>query len=199
VTYRCPTFRPSRDSESLVEGGVGFYIHFGVVFYNNRDLAKFRRPFLLRPEPLTAIPSIPIRCHLFPSSPARPLLAQGLRCTRNMEAIQSYPNLLSEKQAAKRLGVARITLLRARAAGRIRFFRVGTRVLYCAEHLTEFLERCERNRRKQGREAEGQAPRKENRVSSARGSVRDSDGARSQSKSGSRKKEQASLPFAASR
>jgi excisionase family DNA binding protein len=50
------------------------------------------------------------------------------------------------KQAAKRLGVARITLLRAREAGRIRFFRIGTRVLYCAEQLTEFLEACERNR-----------------------------------------------------
>ena len=56
-----------------------------------------------------------------------------------METNQSYPNLLSEKQAAKRLGIARITLLRAREAGRIRFFRIGTRVLYCAEHLTEFL------------------------------------------------------------
>jgi excisionase family DNA binding protein len=169
------------------------------VFYNNRDLAKFRRPFLLRLEPLTAIPSIPIRCRLFPFSPARPLLAQGLRCTRNMEATQSYPNLLSEKQAAKRLGVARITLLRAREAGRIRFFRIGTRVLYCAEHLAEFLEGCERNRRKQSKEAESQAPRKENRVSSARESADGRERARSHSKSGSRKKDQASLPFAASR
>jgi excisionase family DNA binding protein len=116
-----------------------------------------------------------------------------------MEATQSYPNLLSEKQAAKRLGIARITLLRAREAGRIRFFRIGTRVLYCAEQLTEFLERCERNRRKQGREAESQAPRKENRVSSARRSVRGSDGTHAGSKSDSRKKDQASLPFAASR
>jgi excisionase family DNA binding protein len=115
-----------------------------------------------------------------------------------MEATQSYPNLLSEKQAAKRLGVARITLLRAREAGRIRFFRIGTRVLYCAEQLTEFLERCERNRRKQGREAESQATRKENRVSSARGSVNPSERG-SRSKSSSRKKEQASLPFAANR
>ena len=65
-----------------------------------------------------------------------------------MEAIQSYPNLLSEKQAAARLGVARITLLRAREAGRIRFFRIGTRVLYCDEQLTEFLKSCERNGRK---------------------------------------------------
>jgi excisionase family DNA binding protein len=62
-----------------------------------------------------------------------------------MEATQSFPNLLSEKQAANRLGVAHITLLRAREAGRIRFFRIGIRVLYYAEHLTEFLNHCDRN------------------------------------------------------
>jgi excisionase family DNA binding protein len=61
-----------------------------------------------------------------------------------MEAAQRHPNLLSEKQAAKRLGVARITLLRARGAGRIRFFRIGTRVLYSDEQLADFLARCER-------------------------------------------------------
>ena len=116
-----------------------------------------------------------------------------------MEITQSYPNLLSEKQAAKRLGIARITLLRAREAGRIRFFRIGTRVLYCAEQLTEFLAGCERNRHKQSREAESQAPRKENQVSSVGESVRGSGGTRPLSKSNSRKKNQASLPFAASR
>lgn len=114
-----------------------------------------------------------------------------------METTQNYPNLLSEKQAAKRLGIARITLLRAREAGRIKFFRIGTRVLYCAEHLTEFLNNCERNgRRSQANETEreGLAARKQN-VSSGRaqrnGTTRE--------KTGSRKKEQASLPFAASR
>src|SRR6266481_305035 len=100
-----------------------------------------------------------------------------------MEAIESYPNLLSEEQAAKRLGVARITLLRAREAGRIRFFRIGTRVLYCVEQLTELLEGCERNRHKQSREAESQAPRKENRVSSGRVPVGDGERARPKSKS----------------
>jgi excisionase family DNA binding protein len=119
-----------------------------------------------------------------------------------MEATQSYPNLLSEKQAAKRLGVARITLLRAREAGRIRFFRIGTRVLYCAEQLTEFLSACERNGLKRNqakrRDGESQAPRKENRVSSGRRLINGGEGACTQSKSGSRKKNQASLPFAAS-
>ena len=110
-----------------------------------------------------------------------------------METTQNYPNLLSEKQAAKRLGIARITLLRAREAGRIRFFRIGTRVLYCAEHLTEFLNNCERNRPRANGEAKSHAPRKENRVSSGRGSVSERT---SRAKTGSRKKDQASLPFA---
>ena len=96
-----------------------------------------------------------------------------------------------------RLGVTRKTLLRARKAGRIRFFRIGTRVFYCAEQLTEFLNSCERNglRRNpvKGREAEGQAERKENRVSSARGSIRERG---SRARTDSRKKEQGSLPFA---
>ena len=88
-----------------------------------------------------------------------------------MEALQDHPNLLSEKEAAKRLGIARITLLRAREAGRIKFFRIGTRVLYSEEQLTEFLLVCQRN----GGEVGGQpkevpplAKRKENRVSSSK-------------------------------
>src|SRR5882762_3280625 len=109
------------------------------------------------------MPSLPILSF-------RPSSGTGLDVQRNMEAIQGYPNLLSEKQAAKRLGIARITLLRAREAGRIRFFRIGTRVLYCAEHLTEFLNNCERNsKRTQANERErvSTAPRKES-VSSGR-------------------------------
>jgi excisionase family DNA binding protein len=114
-----------------------------------------------------------------------------------METTQNYPNLLSEKQAAKRLGIARITLLRAREAGRIKFFRIGTRVLYCAEHLTEFLNNCERNgRRTQAneREREGLAARKEN-VSSGRARAN----GETREKTVSQKKEQASLPFAVNR
>ena len=59
---------------------------------------------------------------------------------------QDHHTLMSEKQAAARLGIARISLLRARQKGRIRFFRIGTRVLYSNEHLSDFLESCERNK-----------------------------------------------------
>jgi excisionase family DNA binding protein len=56
--------------------------------------------------------------------------------------------LMSEQQAAKRLGISRITLLRARMAGRIGAYRIGTRVLYSEEkHLRPFLETCERKPR----------------------------------------------------
>lgn len=85
-----------------------------------------------------------------------------------MEAAQNHPNLLSEKQAAKRLGIARITLLRAREAGRIKFFRIGTRVLYSEEQLTEFLLLCQRNGEVVGSQTEITPPiakRKDNRVS----------------------------------
>jgi excisionase family DNA binding protein len=83
-----------------------------------------------------------------------------------MQASNRYPNLLSEKQAAKRLGVARITLFRARADGRIRFFRIGTRVLYCIEHLTEFLNNCERDsRRSPANETNARVRQREKRTS----------------------------------
>jgi len=115
-----------------------------------------------------------------------------------MEATQGHPNLLSEKQAAKRLGVARITLLRAREAGRIRFFRIGTRVLYCAEQLTEFLEGCERNRHKaEGRgSARHVVRRKDNRVSSSR---RSAPALTKATDLATDSADQASLPFSATR
>jgi excisionase family DNA binding protein len=86
-----------------------------------------------------------------------------------METTEKYPNLLSEKQAAKRLGIARITLLRAREAGRIRFFRIGTRVLYSEAQLIQFLDACERNSCSEKGEPpdaqEAAAKRKDNQVS----------------------------------
>jgi excisionase family DNA binding protein len=57
----------------------------------------------------------------------------------------SREGLLSEKQAAQWLGISRITLLRARKAGRVGAYRIGARVLYSEEkHLLPFLELCER-------------------------------------------------------
>lgn len=121
-----------------------------------------------------------------------------------MEAIQGYPNLLSEKQAAAHLGVARITLLRAREAGRIRFFRIGTRVLYCEEQLTEFLSSCERNAREQddGRPTQPTRPsprRKDNRVSPSRRSVLARESTTVESGAESAEADQASFPFSAIR
>lgn len=52
--------------------------------------------------------------------------------------------LYSEREAAEKLGISRITLLRMRQAKRISFFRIGTRVLYSEDHLRTFLSNCER-------------------------------------------------------
>ncbi len=61
----------------------------------------------------------------------------------------NYSNgLLSEKEAARWLGISRITLLRTRQAGRIGFYRIGTRVLFEERHLREFLARVERHQKK---------------------------------------------------
>lgn len=52
--------------------------------------------------------------------------------------------LMNEIEAAKFLGISRMTLLRRRNGGEIGFFRVGFRVLYSKEkHLIPFLENCE--------------------------------------------------------
>src|SRR5882724_11336845 len=142
------------------------------MFYNSRDQAGARDLPNLSQTLRLFSPPFTARTSVSHSFRARFAVARHLRYTGIMEATHGHPNLLSEKQAAKRLGVARITLLRAREAGRIRFFRIGTRVLYCAEQLTEFLNGCERNRHKLSRESESQGSRKENRVSSGQESVR---------------------------
>lgn len=55
--------------------------------------------------------------------------------------------LMSEVEAARRCGVSRITLLRMRKAGKIGFYRIGTRVLFSESHINEFLSRVERKAR----------------------------------------------------
>lgn len=53
--------------------------------------------------------------------------------------------LLSEAQAAKFLGVSKMTLLRKRHAAEISFFRVGARILYSKEkHLLPYLSKNEK-------------------------------------------------------
>jgi|SRR5882724_5051368 len=121
-----------------------------------------------------------------------------------MEANQGYPNLLSEKQASARLSVARITLLRAREAGRIRFFRIGTRLLYCEEQLTEFLHSCERNSRQQNDDGPTEptrpsARRKDNQVSASRRSASTRESTTVESGAESAEAGQASFQFVATR
>lgn len=62
-----------------------------------------------------------------------------------MDQSKANERLVSEREAAAYLGISRITLLRARQAGRVRFFRIGTAVRYSLDQLQEFLTTCERN------------------------------------------------------
>lgn len=56
---------------------------------------------------------------------------------------KSDEKVYSEREAAARLGVSRITLLRARKAGRIGFYRIGSRIVFSeAEHIRPFLDTC---------------------------------------------------------
>lgn len=51
--------------------------------------------------------------------------------------------LISEAQAAERLGIDRSTLCRLRSKKAIAFFQIGGRVLFNEEHLAEFLKSVE--------------------------------------------------------
>lgn len=64
-----------------------------------------------------------------------------------MEDHQREQNLLSESEAAKRCGVSRITLLRMRKAGKIRFYRIGTRILFSQVQIEEFLASVEEGKK----------------------------------------------------
>jgi excisionase family DNA binding protein len=65
---------------------------------------------------------------------------------RREATVNGLESLLSERQAAAYLGVARITMLRMRQAGKVKFYKIGTRVLYDpSTHLREFLAGVERN------------------------------------------------------
>lgn len=65
-----------------------------------------------------------------------------------MNTIQ-YPfvETLSEQNAAKIIGVSRLTLQRARKRGNISYYRVGTRVLYAAQHIADYLASVERSKK----------------------------------------------------
>lgn len=65
------------------------------------------------------------------------------------DTLEHKEGLLSEVEAARRCGVSRITLLRMRQAGKIAFYRIGTRVLFSESHIGDFLSRVERKAKTQ--------------------------------------------------
>jgi hypothetical protein len=57
------------------------------------------------------------------------------------EEIKNY----KESEAAKILGISRITLKRIRLGNEISYYRIGkARVFYGQQHLDEYMRKCER-------------------------------------------------------
>ncbi len=65
-----------------------------------------------------------------------------------MQSRSSEQQHLGEREAAKRIGVSRITLLRKRQQGEIGYYRIGKRVIYSHKQLCDFLSQCKQEPRK---------------------------------------------------
>jgi excisionase family DNA binding protein len=63
-----------------------------------------------------------------------------------MDTELNVKRLLNEKQAAARLGVSRMTLFRLRRQKAIGHFRIGARVFYSLDHVSDYLISVERKR-----------------------------------------------------
>lgn len=70
--------------------------------------------------------------------------------TTTSEPVTGDDNL-SEQEAARRVGISRISLFRLRRAGLIGYYCIGGRVLYSPEHIRAYLATVER--RPNGRRA----------------------------------------------
>lgn len=57
---------------------------------------------------------------------------------------QPNAETLTEAEAAKLIGVSKVTLQRARKRGEVSYYRVGARVLYSMKHINDFLSGVER-------------------------------------------------------
>lgn len=64
--------------------------------------------------------------------------------------VASSGDNLSEKEAARALGISRVSLFRLRRAGLIGYYCIGGRVLYSPEHLRAYLATVERHPSKRG-------------------------------------------------
>ena len=55
---------------------------------------------------------------------------------------------LTEKELCELLGICRLTAMRNRRSGKLRYCKLtATKLLYLPEHVAEFLSRCERRDR----------------------------------------------------
>ncbi len=75
---------------------------------------------------------------------SKPSGSEG-NCENKSKTLVIDEPLMSEVQAAKFLGISKMTMMRRRKAKKIKYYRVGFRVLYSKEkHLIPYLEECEK-------------------------------------------------------
>jgi excisionase family DNA binding protein len=58
-------------------------------------------------------------------------------------ARKSERETMTEKEAAKALGLSLVTLWNLRKAGKLGYYKVGRRIMYSQKHLDEFLKSAE--------------------------------------------------------
>ena len=159
--YVCPKCRrriPTEDLEDI------FIAQSGAFVFAGQRLGD-RWPSLSVPDKVLILEhlceeilinedTISIRFTCDPTSSADRAKARGVEpsdvCPAASQAVEPDESsleepLLSESEAARILGISKMTLLRKRKAGEIGFFQVGFRVVYSkTKHLLPYLSGCER-------------------------------------------------------
>lgn len=75
-------------------------------------------------------------------------MSAELIATEDQASMPELPKIgYSIKEAEKITGVGRTTLWHAVNDGRLKYFKIGRRVLFSLEHLNEFMNSCERSKK----------------------------------------------------
>ena len=76
------------------------------------------------------------------------MLQQDINLGEYIKDSIPFPEVLSEPEAARVLGISSLTLRRARKRGEISFLQIGRRILYSSDHINQYLAFVERRKSK---------------------------------------------------
>lgn len=161
--YICPDCRHKIGATDLEEIFTSQLAGFPIELGNNSNLANYWQDLTQKEKQIIIeqilnkiiIGKVEIQIEFGYTPHSLKTAAFGQQSTEGNETLSiesnqpTQPNLneplMNEIEAAKFLGVSRMTLLRKRNAQEIGFYRVGFRVLYSKEkHLLPFLQSCEK-------------------------------------------------------